>query len=64
MSAIERVSEVGPMHVVWLGDSACHDPSLVGGKAANLSRLTGEYRAVLSSGSGAHDPLGRRETLQ
>lgn len=25
--------------VLWLGDPACHDPSVVGGKAAQLSRL-------------------------
>ena len=27
------------MDVVWLGDPACHDLSLVGGKAVQLSRL-------------------------
>jgi phosphoenolpyruvate synthase/pyruvate phosphate dikinase len=30
--------------VLWLGDQACHDPSLVGGKAASLSRLAVEHR--------------------
>ena len=27
------------MNILWLGDPDCHDPSLVGGKAANLSRV-------------------------
>lgn len=31
-----------PIH--WLGDTACHDPALVGGKAANLSRLASVFR--------------------
>lgn len=25
--------------IVWLGEAACHDVALVGGKAAQLSRL-------------------------
>jgi len=29
--------------VVWLGDSACHDPRSTGGKAAALSRLAERY---------------------
>jgi pyruvate,water dikinase len=29
--------------IVWLGDPACHDATLVGGKAANLSRLIARY---------------------
>src|SRR5262249_51617996 len=29
--------------IVWLGDPACHDASLVGGKAANLSRLAARH---------------------
>ena len=32
------------MSVVWLGETACHDRELVGGKAAYLSRLAAEYR--------------------
>lgn len=32
------------MEVLWLGDPACHDPSVVGGKAAQLSRLAEAYR--------------------
>jgi pyruvate,water dikinase len=28
---------------VWLGDDACHDPRLVGGKAAQLSRLAARH---------------------
>lgn len=31
------------MDIAWLGDPACHDPALVGGKAANLSRVAGDY---------------------
>ena len=31
------------MDILWLGDPACHDLTLVGGKVANLSRLTSEY---------------------
>ena len=30
--------------VVWLGDQACEECALVGGKAANLCRLASEYR--------------------
>ena len=29
--------------VVWLGESACHDPRSTGGKAAALSRLAERY---------------------
>jgi len=29
--------------VVWLGESACHDPLSTGGKAAALSRLAGQF---------------------
>jgi hypothetical protein len=31
------------MEIVWLGDPACHAAVLVGGKAANLSRIAGDY---------------------
>ena len=31
------------MDIVWLGDPACRDLLLVGGKAANLSRVAGDY---------------------
>jgi pyruvate,water dikinase len=31
------------MAFLWLGDDACHDPALVGGKAAQLSRLAGRH---------------------
>ncbi len=31
------------MELVWLGDPACHDLLLVGGKAAHLSRLAARY---------------------
>jgi len=31
------------MDIVWLGDKACHAPTLVGGKVANLSRVAGDY---------------------
>src|SRR5260370_25173350 len=30
--------------IAWLGETACHDPLLTGGKAANLSRLAHRYR--------------------
>jgi pyruvate,water dikinase len=32
------------MHIVWLGEPACETLSLVGGKAANLSRLAALHR--------------------
>ncbi|MCZ6872681.1 MAG: PEP/pyruvate-binding domain-containing protein [bacterium] len=32
------------MDILWLGQDACHDHAVVGGKAANLSRLTNAYR--------------------
>jgi pyruvate,water dikinase len=32
------------MDVVWLGESHAHEPALVGGKAASLSRLASDYR--------------------
>jgi len=32
------------MDILWLGQTACHDPTVVGGKAANLSRLSHTYR--------------------
>ena len=31
------------MDVAWLGEAAAHDPALVGGKAASLSRLAAAY---------------------
>ena len=31
------------MNVAWLGEPAAHEPALVGGKAASLSRLAAEY---------------------
>ena len=30
--------------VLWLGDQGCHDPIVVGAKAASLSRLSARYR--------------------
>ena len=30
-------------HIRWLGQAACSDPTKVGGKAANLSKLAGSY---------------------
>lgn len=30
--------------ILWLGESACHDQALVGGKVANLSRLAADHR--------------------
>jgi pyruvate, water dikinase len=33
----------GGAQIVWLGDPACHDATLVGGKAASLSRLAARY---------------------
>ncbi|MBI4318487.1 MAG: PEP/pyruvate-binding domain-containing protein [Chloroflexi bacterium] len=32
------------MYILWLGHPLCHERSLVGGKAANLSRLAEAYR--------------------
>src|SRR5213592_4766901 len=32
-----------PRSILWLGEPACHDPFLVGGKAASLSRLAEHY---------------------
>jgi pyruvate,water dikinase len=32
------------MNIVWLGDRGCDNPALVGGKAANLSRLVSTHR--------------------
>lgn len=31
-------------NILWLGESACHDRTVVGGKAANLSRLAATHR--------------------
>src|SRR5687768_7734353 len=31
------------MNILWLGDSNCQDVLLVGGKAANLSRLVADF---------------------
>ena len=59
--------------VLWLGDDECHDASLVGGKAANLSRLAavftvppgfcllanGDASAALAPGGPLHDAYGR-----
>lgn len=33
-----------PPEILWLGDPACHDRELVGGKAAQLSRLAATHR--------------------
>jgi pyruvate,water dikinase len=35
---------IDPVQVLWLGDPAAHDRALVGGKAANLSRLAAGFR--------------------
>ncbi len=32
------------MEILWLGHTDCHEINLVGGKAANLSRLTAGHR--------------------
>ena len=32
------------MEIAWLGEPEAHDPALVGGKAASLSRLAAEHR--------------------
>jgi pyruvate,water dikinase len=34
---------MGVDHILWLGDEACHTDSLVGGKAASLSRLAATH---------------------
>src|SRR5215207_1186787 len=31
------------MHILWLDDPGCHDPQLVGGKAAQLARLAAGF---------------------
>ncbi len=31
------------MDILWLGDPACHDPAVSGGKVANLSRLAASH---------------------
>ena len=36
--------EVDGPEILWLGQPGCHDPQVVGGKAANLSRLAADYR--------------------
>jgi phosphoenolpyruvate synthase/pyruvate phosphate dikinase len=36
--------ERAPGDILWLGEPACHDRTVVGGKAANLSRLTATHR--------------------
>src|SRR5438105_7075148 len=36
-----------PRRILWLGELACHDPFLVGGKAASLSRLAARYPVPL-----------------
>ena len=33
-----------PVDMLWLGEPACGDPAVTGGKAASLGRLAGEYR--------------------
>ncbi len=35
--------DTGAAPIVWLGDRACHDATLVGGKASNLSRLAAKH---------------------
>jgi pyruvate,water dikinase len=46
------------MEILWLGDSACHDRLLVGGKVANLSRLAADHRVppgfCLTAGAFGH----------
>jgi pyruvate,water dikinase len=48
------------MRVVWLGETACHDRDLVGGKAAYLSRLAAEHQVppgfVLTASVGGATP--------
>ena len=36
--------EGNSMEILWLGESHCHNPSIVGGKAANLSLLAESHR--------------------
>lgn len=38
------VGQSCPLDVLWLGQPACHDLSMVGGKVASLSRLAADYR--------------------
>lgn len=58
-------------NLVWLGESACQQPTLVGNKAANLSRLAATYAVppgfCLTTrtfvGAGRHQAAGTDQTL-
>jgi phosphoenolpyruvate synthase/pyruvate phosphate dikinase len=47
--------------VLWLGESACSDSTLVGGKAANLSRLAATHRVPPGFCLPAHRQLSDAE---
>ena len=40
---MQKHTEDESTEILWLGEPECHDPGTVGGKAANLSRLAGDY---------------------
>src|SRR5437764_8344962 len=40
---VDAEGHAHPGTILWLGEPACHDPFLVGGKAASLSRLAEHY---------------------
>ena len=42
-----RADVPGDRELVWLGQPECHDPTLVGGKAARLSSLAAEFLVPL-----------------
>src|SRR5437879_4115548 len=44
MPAVARARRSVEMDLLWLGEPACHDRALVGGKAAHLSRLAAGQR--------------------
>ena len=53
------------MNILWLGDSACQDVLLVGGKAANLSRLAADFcvpPGFCVTSSAYKDAVGERHT--
>ena len=43
------------MAILWLGDEACDDVQLVGGKAANLTQLALGYRCLLYTSDAADE---------
>jgi hypothetical protein len=48
-SSAVTTCERAPGDILWLGEPACHDRTVVGRKAANLSRLTATHRVPPAS---------------